>query len=138
MKTNYFKPNWKAINEAISNDIKGLRDAQEELTKKIQNKIDAFYKAKRDLEQMQMILNLKSLPINSAVYFIGRYDPNLKYGTVCIKRSDGIKRMKVDVDGRIWTCPYRLLRIKEVTDQEKRDRKLESELSRMFNNAINK
>lgn len=137
MKTEFFKPNWKAINQAINNEsLKELRQVQRELEKKIQNKVDAYYKAKRETEQIQKIAELKALPKDATIYFIGRFD-KIKYGSECIKIADGRTRIHYEINGKRWNSPYQNLSIKAPTEQEYKDRGLSIELSRIFNKAIN-
>jgi len=137
MKTNYFKPNWQEINKAINTEnLKELREAQKELEKKIQSKVYAFYKAKREIEQAQKIAELKKLPNGSKIYFIGRFD-KIKFGSECIKITDGRTRIHYKVNGKEWNSPYLNLRIEPPTEQEYRDHGLSVELTRIFNKAIN-
>jgi hypothetical protein len=136
MKVNYFNPNWRMINKAINEDgLHDLRLAQKELEKKIQSRVDAFYRAKRQQEEDEKIFALKALPANSIVYFIGRSD-KIAFGTPCKKLSDGRKKMKIDVKGSFYTCPYYLLKISEPTDQERRDHNLGVKISALFSKAI--
>lgn len=137
MKTQFFKPNWHEINKAINNEnLKDLREAQRELEKKIQGKIHAFLKAKREVEQIQKIAELKVLPKDAKIYFIGRFD-KIKYGSECIKIADGRTRIHYEVNGKRWNSPYQNLSIKPPTEQEYKDRGLSIKLSRIFNKAIN-
>jgi len=138
MRTNYFKPNWHEINKAINTEnLKELREAQKELEKKIQVKINNFYKQKREVEQIQKITELKALPIGSKIYFLGRFD-KIKYGSECIKVADGRTRIHYKVNGKEWNSSYLNLRIEPPTEQEYRDRGLSIELTRIFNKVISK
>ena len=137
MKTQFFKPNWHEINKAINNEsLKELREAQRELEKKIQLKINAFYKIKRENEQIQKIAELKALPRNAAIYFIGRFD-KIKYGSACIKIADGRTRIHYETNDKKWNRPYNNLSIKPPTEQEYKDRGLSIKLSEIFNKVIN-
>jgi len=137
MKTNFFNPNWREINKAINTEnLKELRQVQKELDRKIQNKINAFYRAKRKTEQIQKITELKALPIGSKIYFMGRFD-KIKFGSECVKISDGRTLIHFEVNGKRWKGPYKELRITPPTEQEFRDRGLSIELSKIFNKVIN-
>jgi hypothetical protein len=136
MKANFFKPNWRIINEAINTEnLKELRQAENELRKKIQNKVDEFYKAKRQVEQLKKITELKALPINSKIYFIARFD-KIKFGSECVKISDGRTKIHFECNSKRWGGPYRDLRIEPPTEQEIKDNRLGIAISRIFNNAI--
>jgi len=137
MKINFFNPNWREINKAINTEnLKELRQVQKELERKIQNKINAFYRAKRKTEQIQKIAELKALPIGSKIYFIGRFD-KIKFGSECVKISDGRTLIHFEVNGKRWKGPYKELRITPPTEQEFRVRGLSIELNKIFNKVIN-
>jgi len=137
MKTNFFNPNWREINKAINTEnLKELRQAENELKKKIQFKVDAYFKAKRENELAQKIAELKALPIGSKIYFMGRFD-KIKFGSECVKISDGRILIHFEVNGKRWRGPYKELRITPPTEQEFRDRGLSIELSKIFNKVIN-
>jgi len=87
MKTQYFKVNWKAVNEAIPDNLKELRQAQKELRKKIQKKVDDYYNEQRQIEINNKIADLKFLPIDSDIYYIGGSD-KIKFGAKGKKIKD--------------------------------------------------
>lgn len=137
MKTQFFNPDWREINKAInSENLKDLRQAQKELENKIQDKINAFYKAKRESENIQRIAELKICPIGAKIYFVGRFD-RIKYGSECIKISDGRTRIHYKVNGKQWNSPYLHLRVNPPTEQEYRDHGFSIELTRILNKVIN-
>jgi hypothetical protein len=143
MKSGYFNPNWRMINRAINSGNDGLYDlrrAEQDLKMKIQSKVDAYFKAKREKEAQDAVDALKALPVGSMVYFIGRSD-KIKFGTACEKKGDRRTRMDIVIKGepydKIYNCPYSLLRAAEPTEQQRKDFNLGVHLSNIFNKAIN-
>lgn len=141
MKPKYFNPNWRAIMGAINSGNDGiheLRLAQKEFEKKIQDRINAYYKGKRLEALMQKINELKSIPAGTDVYYIGRYDyGDIKFGSHFTKISDKYVNMVVMADnGKRWRIKYTELSKDPVTEQQMKDHKLGRDLSRMVNKVF--
>jgi hypothetical protein len=133
MKTQYFKPNWAAINKAIPDNLKELRQAQKELEKKIQGKVNDCYREKKKLEVAEKIAELKELPMYSEVYYIGKGD-TINFGAKGKKIRDKRIRMIAEFNDKMWDCPYISLRKEPPSDQAIRDNELGKHFSRVFNN----
>ena len=133
---NYFKPNWYAINKAITEgQLKELREEQRQLEKKIQSKVDAFYLEKRQKEAADKIAALKSLPIGGTVFYTGR-SLDIKFGSVGKKVKDGRTRMSVDFDGKQWGCYYTNLKAEEITPAEKSSHDISVRLTEFVNKVL--
>ena len=129
----YFKPNWAAINKAIAGgQLKELRAEQRQLEKKVQDKVDAHYKEKREHECAEKIAVLKSLPVGGKVYYIGR-SSDIKFGAEGTKVKDRRTRMSVDFDGKQWGCYYTNLKIEEITPAEKSSHNISVRLTNLVN-----
>ena len=136
MKPRYFNPNWRLINGAITTDgLKDLRQAQRDLEKKIQKKVNEFFRAKKEAERAREIAKMKALPAGTKLYINKSNDPD--FGAECTKVSDGRTRIHFEMNGKRWNAPYLFLRIEPPTEQEIKDRKLGIAISRIFNKAIN-
>ena len=132
----FFKVNWKAINEAIPDNLKELRHAQNELKDEIQKRVDKFYKLKRQIEFKNKVSYLKSLPIGTKLTYIG-WGNKIKFGEIGEKVRDGIKYIIVRFNNVSWKVPYERIVDRELTEQEKRDRRFSMEITRIANTANN-
>jgi len=133
MKTQYFKINWQAINKAIPDNLKELRQAQKELEKKIQKKVNDYYRKQKELKVAEKITELKDLPMYSDVYYIGRGN-KIKFGERGRKIQDKRTNMLVEFNGVNWNCPYVILINRSPTDQEIRDNKLGEHFNKVLSN----
>lgn len=133
MKPQFFKVNWTAVNKAIPENLKELRQAQKELSNKIQKKVNDYYRLEREKMAAEKVAALKSLPVNSDVYYIGRGD-KVEFGAKGKKVKDKRIRMLAEFDNTTWDCPYTALIDRPPTDQEIKNRKIEKEFSRIVSN----
>lgn len=132
----YFKPNWHAINKAIDEgQLKELRAEEHSLKNKIQEKVDAHYKEKREMEQAEKIAALKALPVGGKVFYNGR-SSDIKFGAEGVKVKDGRTRMSVSFDGKQWGCYYTNLKIEDVTPGEKSSHQICVRLTNLINGVI--
>ncbi len=132
----YFNPDWRLINKAINEgELKELRAEENELKKKIQIKVDAYYKEKRERDLADKIRALKLLPIGSKVYYTGR-SSDIKFGAEGIKLQDRRTRMSVKFDGRPWGVYYTNLKSEETTPQEKNSNEISTRLTKMVNGIL--
>ena len=130
-KPNYFSPNWHLINKAIPDNLKELRQAQKELENKIQKKVNDYYRKQKEIKIAEKISELKSLPVSSDVYYIGKGD-KVKFGSRGKKIEDKRIRMLVEFDGTIWDCPYTTLINRPPNNQEIQNRKVEIDFSKII------
>ena len=138
MKTQpYFKVNWKAINGAIPDNLKELRQAQKELSNEIQKRVDNFYKLKKQKEFEENVRHLKSLPAGTKLTYIGWSD-KIKFGAIGEKVSNAIKYIHVKFGDTTWKVPYERILDRELTEQEKRDRLISRKLTQIANSVFSK
>lgn len=107
-KSNFFNPNWNAINKAISGSKEtrdALRKEQHELKSKIDAKFEQYYKEVKEQELKDKITALKSLPIGADVYSLVRNFGRIPYGSKGKKVKDGRTFMIVDMDGNYLSAP---------------------------------
>ena len=132
----YFKPNWYAINKAIDEgQLKELRAEEHSLKNKIQEKVDAHYKAKREKEQSEKIAALKSLPVGGKVFYTGR-SSDIKFGAEGVKVKDGRTRMSVQFSDMQWGVYYTNLKLEEVTPSEKTGNQISVRLTNLVNSVL--
>lgn len=132
----YLTPNWSAINKAISaGDLKELREEERSVKKKIQDKIDAHFKAKREAEAAQKIANLKALKAGEPVYYTG-HSCEIFFGTTGVKISDGRTRMVADFAGKKWSVYYTNLQTIPLTAEEKSNRKISNRIGEILTGKL--
>jgi hypothetical protein len=138
MATSFFNPNWREINKAIgAGSLKELRAAQKDLEKKIQTKIDVYFRARRLKEVEDHRAELKALAPETTVYFIGHSD-KIQFGQKCTKLFDGRTRMHFDLSGIAYSCPYSLLRLSPPTADELRSHKVSNKIIEVANKIFNR
>lgn len=129
----FIKPNWHLINKAIeAGDLKDLRQEESDLKKKIQSKVDAYYKAKREKEVADKIAALKNLPLGGTIHYIGR-SADIAFGAQGTKVKDGRTRMIVDINGKHWSCYYSNLKTDEPTQGEKSSHIVTTRIGELLN-----
>ena len=133
----FFKPNWYAINKAIPDNLKELRQAQKEIEMKIQKKVNDYYKKEKEIEIAEKISELKSMPVNSDLYYIGHGD-KIKFGAKGSKIEDKRTRMLIEFNGTIWNCPYVFLINRLPTEHEIRNRKIENDFIKIISSFSKK
>lgn len=132
----YFKANWNAINKVIREcELTDLRAEQNELSKKIQLKINGMLRDKRELEVANKITELKHLPIGSVVHYTGR-SGEIKFGATGIKVKDGRLRMIAEFSGKNWGIYYTNLKISEVTANEKISNSITTKITNNLNSIL--
>jgi hypothetical protein len=138
MATSFFNPNWREINKAINaGSLKELRAVQKDLEKKIQKKVDDYFRAKKLKEIEVRVAALKSLVPGQDVYFIG-YSDKIPFGQRCTKLSDGRTRMHFDVLGTAYNCPYSLLQLSAPTEDELKSHKTSIRITKIANEVFNR
>lgn len=118
--TDFFKPNWYRINQAIENsDLTELRRQQKELSAKIQKKIDHAYEVKRQQVFTDKLAALKDLAPGSEVFVMNAYpNCNITFGNLGYKVKDGKTRMSVEVNGKKWLIYYKELSIVPPSEEQ--------------------
>lgn len=138
MATSFFNPNWREINKAINaGSLKELRAAQKDLEKKIQKRVNDYFRAKKLKEIEDHKAELKSLFPGQGVYFIGHSD-KIPFGLRCKKISDGRTKMHFDVFGKAYNCPYNLLQLSAPTEDELRSHKVSVKITEIAKNVFNR
>jgi hypothetical protein len=132
--TNYFKPNWQAINKAIGDSElrKEMRKQLREITKNIDLKENKQYIQEKKQKLQESINELKKLSVGCIVYYTGR-STDIPFAATGTKVKDGRTRMVVEFEGKQWSCYYTNLSPFEPTKEQKSSRDVETDLTYFLN-----
>lgn len=119
MPYKFIRPNWKAINKVLdSDDISEFSNERKAFNKLIDEKLWNRYKNKMKAEEEKKVASLKSLSVESQVYYIGS-DPLIEFGAMGTKLKDGRTRMTVKFTAGVYMCYYTNLKIDPLTSEER-------------------